>query len=343
MATSSADPDRLAEYAAGTGEGREQLARRAAELSELIGAFNRADKELGHNLDDLGAALAALVERMGELDGFVGEVGEAFAAVDRSSWGVRPSGAPVWAGQAFVEERLVAGRRGPAGGLLVDGLWPFAPGMTVRERAHLVGAHSQEALLRSMSEYHRYASTRRVRYEPGRWERSPVQRVEGYWRDGGRTWVRPYVRRDPHRRWVPAREVADHAGRARDVRYARYFSRGGHVLSVGHALVEQHLDDRHNPDLSDRQRTARLAETGLAVGIGSGGGGWAGSKAGALAGAKIGGIVGSAIPGAGTMAGVGVGAAVGAVVGGVVGSGIGTAAGKKGRSLWRSWTGRDDG
>lgn len=83
MGTSSADPERLADYAQATGEAREELAAAARQLSDLLERFNAAPCEMGGPVLDHGQQLQALVERAAELDRFVGEVGRAFAAVDR--------------------------------------------------------------------------------------------------------------------------------------------------------------------------------------------------------------------------------------------------------------------
>lgn len=83
MGTSSADPDRLRDYGDGTAEGRDDLARHATDLQQLIDAFNGAEKELGHSIPGLGEQLRALVGRLAELDHFVEDVGRAFADVDQ--------------------------------------------------------------------------------------------------------------------------------------------------------------------------------------------------------------------------------------------------------------------
>jgi hypothetical protein len=83
MATASGDPDALRTYATDTADAVAELQTQARQLAQLLDEFNATDKEVGARVANHGHELAALGERMAELDAFVGQVGDAFAAADQ--------------------------------------------------------------------------------------------------------------------------------------------------------------------------------------------------------------------------------------------------------------------
>lgn len=211
--------------------------------------------------------------------------------------------------------------------LAIAPFWLGAPALSGYEQGRMGSALATGVALGTYRQYADLAAQQWMRHTPGHWTDGTF--VRGHWRStpsGGRTWVRPHSR---GREWVPGRVEPDTVTRAKYARYSRYARRGGHVLAVGSATVDQIVNDWDDPDLGAAQRTGRAVAAGGIVGGTSIAGGMGGVKVGALGGAKVGALFGSVIPGAGTAAGAVVGGAIGAVVGGVVGSGVGAAAGEK--------------
>ena len=164
-----------------------------------------------------------------------------------------------------------------------------------------------------------------------------MREVPGYWARE-RTWIAPYTRSTPsggtttvrgHYRggqWVGPQTLADDAARAQWAGRAQWIGRGGNVLAVGAAGLDQWVEDSNRTDLTTTDRVGRTAGAATFVGGVSVAGGMAGAALGAKGGALAGAAIGSVIPIVGTGAGAAVGGVVGAIGGGIVGSGLANAA-----------------
>src|SRR4051794_26972867 len=105
MGTSSAVPDALRSYARGAEDLDRRLLGSADRLRMALDAFRFSYPDVGGGVPYVELKLQGLAQGNGDLDHWVGQVGDAFANADGKNGGHRPEGVVV-AGDGVIRAKL---------------------------------------------------------------------------------------------------------------------------------------------------------------------------------------------------------------------------------------------